>query len=239
MYKIFFLILIVICILVTGCDSNTLPAEASNGGIYLNGNRIDSINMVQYIEMAKLYWQEVYSLGDTPELLEIENEEQIVLEISFQSEYEKAKKYLEYSEEEWEREYYRTIIKKDQLYSKFSIKEQIDLMVNVYADEALNTGEITYIDESKISISEVFMVFEDKYGLTYKDFIENVFKPFIQSLSEDENLLGYFADQIYTGNKIQFNIKNKDEYISYLIDLNSEYEKYIEDLLEQTEITVN
>lgn len=227
-------ILIIFCF--AGCCKESVSTNEVT--IYINGEAVNITEIEQYIDISKLYWKSVFEIGNEPNVnTDTENVDNEALDLMFKIYYHKAEVYMNYNDDDWKKEYIKSEIVKDELYSKTEVmKDEIATMVDVYVQEILDTGKLTYLDNSKLDMSEILNKLATKYDLLYKSCVDLILRPFYERISADEIFLYYFADNGYIGKKIEWDGTNLGEFEAYLNDLYRQYDEYKVKLLEQADI---
>lgn len=224
---------VILIIILMGCNSR--KTEVS-----VDGELADGLKMEQYIDVANQYWAYVYELGEKPHVTEQTDSNNTLIETEYEVNYKKAQMYISYSADDWQKEYYKTLIIRNQLFSEEDIEDQIKSMVDVFIEMAIEEGEITYIDDySILNISDMMKPIENKYKLSYEDSVNSVLRPFLESLCIYDTFKYYYAANLYKGNTVEWNGSNTDEYKAYIDELYMEYDAYIEELYEQAEVQIN
>lgn len=245
---IFLLAALAGCAKPTSDHQNTYSFDDSTIAAYVMGEPIDKEEMEQYICMKSEYMSELVSLGAEPKFDSNSDDptskaRDIMNTVSYKIKYRQAERYLSYNTEEKRKDYFKTVIvrnnlKKEKEYDK-SIKDFIKHMVDHSVQDKLDNDDVplTIDDDSEIYVSVIIKKVADKCDLSYKDCVETIYRPYAKCAIEEESYSMYYFGSI-KGEKVEYNGSNEKEYEEYMFNLFEGYYSYMDNLLEKAEIVI-
>lgn len=221
----------------SGCAIQN-AADFTDPGVcaYVNGTPVYELQIQQYKDVSKLYWQAVADLGDKPAIgAGADNPEALAWVFSLN--YSKAQSCLAWSDSDWTHAFYKVLLINDDLYnhSKTDI-EDIAALADATVNESLKTGKLHYIDGSLLDVFPMLDALSEKYGMSREDSANYILRAFLCSMGEEDTLMRYFAQNDYKGTPVIWDGTNTEECIAYLADLYEQYGAYLGGLLEKADI---
>lgn len=242
---IFLLAALAGCAKPTSDQQSTYSFDDPNIAAYVMGEPIDINKMEQYICMKSEDMSELVSLGAEPKFDSNSDDptskaRDIMNTVSYKIKYRQAKRYLSYNTEEKRKDYFKTVIVRNNLEKESStIKDFINDMVDHSVQDKLENDDVplTIDDDSEIYVSAIIKKVADKCDLSYKDCVETVYRPYIKCGIEEESYSMYYFGSV-KGEKVEYNGSNAKEYEEYMFNLFEGYYSYMENFLKNAEIVI-
>jgi len=201
---------------------------------YVNGHPVLETEMNQYIEMKKVYLNELANLD-----FELNSEESLIefgINVYDQFNIQRARLMMSYQEEDWKNEYYKAIVILDEYYNLAEpMIDAYDYIIKM-ADEEVSIALGKYTDNSafendiSIDLKSVNQIVAEKLGLTVEECGKTAFRDFWIFEHAFRFLMSLKLDDLdYNESKLREN----DSY--YLILIETNY-NYLDSLFEQAEI---
>ena len=243
----FFALVSITVIFFSACSVSTESYSFKDPNIvaYINGIPVYKEQQKQYIDIKKLYAQEIINYYNS-----LDSEETPLKSGGFsynpsgraflKAQSKITQKYLNFYEKDWNLEYYKSIIIENQLnqfwQDKPEMKSVVKDLVDQYMDLVQETGEIPMSDGT-IDFQQDINDLAEKYNLSYSECVEKIYKPFLEKENAYNFLLNdFFLDKIYNGEKVEFNESNEDAYTKYIEDVDNQFNLYIDELIDNTNI---
>lgn len=255
-YYIWLIMVLIMATMLLGCQSD--PAyeySFENPDIiaYVNGNAVYASQGEQYIEMKRSYYMaavdESAKEDKTDEnknvpkerLAFIQNQNNETYEDILNVTIQRMSTAIGYSDEQWERDYYKTVIVQAQL-NEYSdndekIQQSLDVSIDLAVQDAMNSGsDAALLFGTGINVNDVIKNVAEKYNLSHEDCVNTVYKEYVSSEIMFDYLKRIFSQNQYEGKVVEWNGQNTKEYAEYLHDLNVQFDAYLDGLLDQAEI---
>lgn len=251
-----FIIVILILIIITGCEVNYNSLEDTDDVInysfenpdivaYINGRPIYMKQMSAYIDMKTKYNKLIYSNGSEPIFSYDEARSDdiyyigtyVVKLIGYKIDYLRSEKLIKFIDAELRRDYYKNVIyldyiRKNEIENWDSIVFQGDKIIQRARDRDF---KVSLDDCQEINIVSIIDDVAKDYNMTYKECVDTVFAEFWRYELAYKYRLSIFGDK-YKGERIKFDGTNEKEFIQFLMDVYDQYEEYIDMLFEKSEI---
>lgn len=244
-----YLLYALIFVLLIGCETKNESYQSKNDYsfndldiiAYVNGKPIYSLEKEQYITMKRSYYTAVVEASNSKvDDIHLDAYSEM-LEKSFDVPLLRMETMVSYSDDKWDRDYYKTFVIIDKLYEYVDDINEYEAYLDETTDAAVqyalsSTGIESFFNGTSINKHEIFKNVAEKYNLSLEDFANTIYRAYIRSEIAYDSLMIYYGKYEYTGTHIKWDETNTEEYIEYLYKIYKQFDEYVEDLLIQAEI---
>ncbi len=241
-------ITITILMMLFGCQAKSAYSfENPDIFAYINGEPVYESQKDTYVEMKKAYYSDILNSIQKNEEADVAESDLYneMLGKTYETELNRMRNIVSYSDEEWQKDYLRTFIIEKQLYGfvgekKDSFSEFENSTIDTAVQDALhpNGVKLDIYNVASLNVEDVINRVSEKSNMSYEDCANTVYADFVKREFQYQYLSYYFAGSEFQGDKIEWNGTNVKEYTAYMLNVTSQYEDYLTRLLESADIVM-